>query len=73
MDVSGPFPSTIGYSDMAWNVFTPNEDKVYEITKKKMKIFRCDNAGGNGKIRNLCNKFGVTMDYTTPCTPQKMA
>jgi hypothetical protein len=55
MDVSGPFPLTIGvhgyrvmfnnqYSGIAWNVFTPNKDKVYEIPKKyyfsglKMKI-----------------------------------
>jgi hypothetical protein len=66
MDVSGPFPPTLGghrywamfkdqYSGMAWNVFTPNRDKDYEITKekfyyfsglkKKMRFFRCDNAG----------------------------
>jgi hypothetical protein len=43
------------YSGMAWNVFTPYKDKVYEITKenfyyfaglkKKIRFFRCDNAG----------------------------
>jgi hypothetical protein len=44
MDVSGPFPHTLGehkywvmfrdqYSGMAWNVFTPTNDKLYEITK----------------------------------------
>jgi hypothetical protein len=77
MDVSGPFPPTIGghrswvmfkdqHSGMACNVFTPNKDKVDEITKeklyyitqltKKMNFFRCDNAGEYGKIGNLCNK-----------------
>jgi hypothetical protein len=66
MDVSGQFPPTLGghrywvlfkdqYSGMPWNVFTPNKDKVYEITKEKfyyfaglknkMIFFRCDNAG----------------------------
>jgi hypothetical protein len=59
---------------MAWNVFTPNKDKVYEITKekyyyfaglkKKMKFFKCDNAGEYGKIGSICNKIGVTMEYT---------
>jgi hypothetical protein len=50
MDVSGSFPPTVGghrywvmfkdqYSGMAWNVFTPNKDKVYEITKEKIYYF----------------------------------
>jgi hypothetical protein len=85
MDVSGPFPPTLGghrywaifkdqYSGMAWNVFTPNIEKVYEITKgkfyyfadlkKELRFFRCDNAGDYGKIELLSHKFGVTMEYT---------
>jgi Integrase core domain len=92
MDVSGPFPPTLGghrywvmfkdqHSGMAWNVFTPTKDKVYEITKekfyyfagskRKMQFFRCDNAGEYGKIELLCHKFGVTMEYTAPYTPQQ--
>jgi transposase InsO family protein len=59
----------------------PNIDRVYEITKenlyyfaglkKKMRFFRCDNAGEYGKIELLCLKFGVTMEYTAPYTPQQ--
>jgi hypothetical protein len=92
MDVSGSFPPTLGgfrywvmfkdqYSGMAWNVFTPNKDKVYEITKEnfyyiaglknKMRFVRCDNAGKYGKIELLCHNFGLTMEYTAPYTPQK--
>ena len=50
MDVSGPFPTTLGehrywvmftdqYSGMAWNVFVPTKDKVYEVTKEKFYYF----------------------------------
>jgi hypothetical protein len=69
------------YSGMEWNAFTPNKDKVYEITKekfyyfaglkRKMRFFRCDNAGEYGKFELLCHKFGVTMEYTAPYTPQQ--
>jgi transposase InsO family protein len=36
-----------------------------------MRFFRCDNAGEYGKIELLCHKFGVTMEYTAPYTPQQ--
>jgi hypothetical protein len=52
---------------MAWNVLIPSKTKVYEVTKdklyyfaglkKKFKYFRCDNAGENGILERLCNKF----------------
>ena len=92
MDVSGPFPTTLGghrywvmfkdqYSGMAWNVFVPKKDKVYEVTKekfyyfaglkKKIKYFRCDNAKEYGQILRLCYIFGTTMEYTAPNTPQR--
>jgi hypothetical protein len=69
------------YSGMARNVYTPNKDKVYEITKekfyyfaglkKKLRFFRCENAGEYGKIELLCHKFVVTMEYRAPCTPKQ--
>jgi hypothetical protein len=93
MDVSGPFPPTLGghrhwvmfkdqYSAMAWNVFTPNKDKVYEITKekfyyfaglkKKIRFFRCDNAGQYGKILTFMSQawcyYGI---YSTLHTSTK--
>ena len=92
MDVSGPFPTTLGvhrywvmfkdqYAGMAWNVFVPTKDKVYEVTKekfyyfaglkKKIKYFKCDNAKEYGQIQRLCYKFGTTMEYTAPHTPQQ--
>jgi transposase InsO family protein len=36
-----------------------------------MTFFRCDNAGKYGKIGLLCHKFGVTLEYTAPYTPQQ--
>jgi hypothetical protein len=50
MDVSGPFPNTLGghkywvmlkdqYSGKAWNVFIPSKTKVYEVTIDKLYYF----------------------------------
>ena len=50
MDVSGPFPATLGgaqywvmfkdqYSGMVWNVFVPSKDNVYGVTKEKFYYF----------------------------------
>jgi hypothetical protein len=64
MDVSGPFPNTLGghkylvmfkdqYSGMAWNVFIPSKAKVYEVTKDNYTIMQ---AG-----RRKLNSLDVTM------------
>jgi hypothetical protein len=69
------------YAGMAWNVFIPSKTKVYEVTedklyyfaglKKKIKFFRCDNAAEYGILERLCKKFGITIEYTAPYTPQQ--
>jgi hypothetical protein len=66
---------------MTWNVFIPSKTKVYEVTKdkfyffaglkKKIKFFSCDNAAEYGILERLCNKFGITIEYTEPYTPQQ--
>ena len=36
-----------------------------------MKYVRCDNAGENEKyVKQLCNKHGITPEFTAPHTPQ---
>jgi hypothetical protein len=94
MDVSGPFPITLGcrrywimykdrYSGMSWNNFVLSENRVYEITnekvynflglRKNLKLLRCDIAQEYGKIEQLCNRFGDTMEYTAPTLHNRMA
>jgi transposase InsO family protein len=69
------------YSGMAWNVFIASKTKVYEVTNdklyyfaelhKKIKNFRFDNTAEYGILERLCNKFGITIKYTAPYTPQQ--
>ena len=39
--------------------------------KKKIKYFRCDNGKEYGQIQRLCYKFGTTIEYPAPNTPQQ--
>ena len=37
-----------------------------------VKYLRCDNADENAKyVKELCNKYGVTPEFTAPNTPQQ--
>ena len=56
------------------------KDKMIELIKDldkkhgyKAKYLRCDNARENNKVEEECLKLGlgITMEYTSPNTPQK--
>ena len=37
----------------------------------KVKFLRCDNAGEHQeKLRAVCNKYSIELEYTAPHTPQ---
>ncbi len=38
----------------------------------KIEFLRCDNAGEHqAKLKDTCNRHGITMEYTAPGTPQQ--
>ena len=39
---------------------------------RSLRFIRCDNASGNKKLQEICEKegFGIQFEYTTPDTPQ---
>jgi len=38
---------------------------------KEVKFLRCDNAGKNQELINLCARYGITIEFTAPHTPQQ--
>ena len=70
------------HTDYAWVYFTPRkstlptfiEDLLTLMTGREItiKYIRCDNAGEHmTKLREICNKNGITLEYTAPRTPQQ--
>ncbi len=39
--------------------------------RNNIKYLRCDNAGENQALRELCDKYGIKMEWTAPYTPQE--
>ena len=46
---------------------------ITKIKGRRMKIryLRCDNAGEHKEVEKICEKEGITMEYTAPYTPQQ--
>ena len=69
------------FSGKTWDRFLTNKslipDMVEEIltslkaSNHPVQFLRCDNAGEHqDKLQKICAKFGVTLEYTAPHTPQ---
>ena len=71
-------------SDKTWTYFSRNKNKMIEFVKElvqnlkgkewRVKFIRCDNAGEHmNKLKDLCLIEGITLEYTSPNTPQQNA
>ena len=69
------------FSGKTWDRFLTNKslipDMVDDIltsllaSNHPVQFLRCDNAGEHqDKLQKVCNKFGVTLEYVAPHTPQ---
>ena len=67
-----------GYS---WNCFIKSKGEVHEYFEQSIialkaqghmiRYLRCDNAGEHlDKLREVCNKYGIYIEYTTSSTPE---
>jgi hypothetical protein len=67
---------------MSWDAFVKNKSEVPEALRvlvvkfnglgNKVENLRCDNAGEHQtELRELCDKFGINIEYTAPNTPQQ--
>ncbi|GAX17144.1 hypothetical protein FisN_UnNu082, partial [Fistulifera solaris] len=64
----------------AWSFFVDKKSKIKDVMEKfldklsgcgvEVKFVRCDNAGENDKMKEMCEKKGITMEFTAPHTPQ---
>ena len=70
------------YSGKAWSFFVKKKSQLSPIlddhvtklisAKFKLKYLRCDNAGENlSGLQQVCNKYGIQIEYTAPNTPQQ--
>ncbi len=45
---------------------------IYKYVKEyKIKYLRCDNAGENQALKEICGKNGIKMEWTSPNIPQE--
>ena len=70
------------YSGKAWSFFAKKKNQLSPIlddhvtklisSKFKLKYLRCNNAGENlSGLQQVCNKYGIQIEYTAPNTPQQ--
>ena len=70
------------YSRKTWGAFMKKKSEIPQMAEAlldkliaqgyKVKFLRCDNAGENGnKLKQICEKRGIKMEYTAPNTPQQ--
>jgi hypothetical protein len=68
-------------SEMGWEAHVAQRSAVPEIFNRHCKLLkgkgmsvkqlRCDNAGEHQtKLKRVCERNGIDMEYTLPCTPQ---
>ena len=69
------------YSRKNWNYFMKKKEEVPEVLEEyikemktkgiKIRYVRMDNAGEHGrKLRKVCQKYDIKMEYVAPSTPQ---
>jgi hypothetical protein len=55
---------------MIGKVMTLFLDRLKGDPNVNVKYIRCDNAGENGKLKEICEVRGISMEFTAPHTPQ---
>jgi hypothetical protein len=66
---------------MSWNALTKEKSELPDVLEpflikfnrinNKIQFLRCDNAGEHQtKLRSLCSRLGIQLEYTAPYTPQ---
>ncbi len=62
-----------------WSYFVCAKDELAQevecfinkkLNKHEVKYLRCDHAGENKKLLEICDKYGIKIEYTAPHTPQ---
>ena len=70
------------FSRKSWGAHVKKKSEVPKLVEKQFELFkgqgltvkflRCDNAGEHQKkLQEVCAKFGVQLEYTSPNTPQQ--
>ncbi len=63
-----------------WSYFIRTKDElvntmgrflIKKLNNHGIKYLRCDNAGENMKLSNVCDRYGIEIEYTAPNTPQQ--
>ncbi len=42
-----------------------------QLNKYGIRYLRCDNTGENEKLSDVCDRYGVEIEYTAPNTPEQ--